>query len=56
MPHTNSHHDEVASMIGSSRETVNRVFSGVKRKKLLDIHGSTLVILNKKALQHIAGV
>jgi CRP-like cAMP-binding protein len=55
MPHTNSHHDEVASMIGSSRETVSRLFTGVKRKKLLDIHGSTLVILNKNALQRLAG-
>lgn len=48
-------HEEVASMIGLSRETVSRLFSGMKRKKLLDLHGSTLVILNKKALQQLAG-
>ena len=48
-------HEEVASMIGISRETVSRLFTGMKRKKLLDLHGSTLVILNKKALQQLAG-
>jgi CRP/FNR family transcriptional regulator, cyclic AMP receptor protein len=48
-------HEEVAGMIGSSRETVSRLFTGMKRKKLLDIHGSTVVILNKKALQQLAG-
>jgi CRP/FNR family transcriptional regulator, cyclic AMP receptor protein len=48
-------HEEVASMIGISRETVSRLFTGLKRKKVLDLRGSTLVMLNKKALQQIAG-
>jgi CRP/FNR family transcriptional regulator, cyclic AMP receptor protein len=49
-------HEEVASMIGISRETVSRLFATFKRKQLVDIHGSTLVIRNKKALEQLAGM
>jgi CRP/FNR family cyclic AMP-dependent transcriptional regulator len=37
-------HDEIAQMIGLSRETVTRLFADFKRKRLIEIHGSTLVI------------
>lgn len=46
-------HEEIAEMIGSSRETVTRLFSDFKRKRLLEVHGSTLVITNKAGLEHI---
>jgi CRP/FNR family transcriptional regulator, cyclic AMP receptor protein len=48
-------HEEVANMIGSSRETVSRLFAGLKRRQFVDVHGTTLVILNKKALEQLAG-
>jgi CRP/FNR family transcriptional regulator, cyclic AMP receptor protein len=48
-------HEEIASMIGSSRETVSRILAGLKRKQLIDIHGTTLTILNKKVLEQLAG-
>ena len=47
-------HEEMAQMIGSSRETVTRLLCEMKRKELIRIEGSTLVIPNRVALQAIA--
>ena len=47
-------HEEIAQMIGSSRETVTRLFSDLKRKELIRMEGSTLVISNRIALQALA--
>ncbi|MFZ3266623.1 MAG: Crp/Fnr family transcriptional regulator [Terriglobales bacterium] len=47
-------HEEIAQMIGSSRETVTRLLSEMKKKELIRIEGSTLVIPNRVALQAIA--
>jgi CRP/FNR family cyclic AMP-dependent transcriptional regulator len=51
---TNFTHEEIAQMIGSSRETVTRLLSDLKRKELIRLEGSTLVISNRIALQAIA--
>jgi CRP/FNR family transcriptional regulator len=47
-------HEEIAQMIGSSRETVTRLLSDMKRKDLIRVEGATLVIPNRIALQAIA--
>jgi len=47
-------HEEIAQMIGSSRETVTRLLSDLKRKDLIRVEGATLVIPNRIALQAIA--
>jgi CRP/FNR family transcriptional regulator len=47
-------HEEIAQMIGSSRETVTRLLSDLKRRELIRLEGSTLVISNRVALQAIA--
>ena len=47
-------HEEMAQMIGSSRETVTRLLCEMRRKELIRIEGSTLVIPNRVALQAIA--
>ena len=47
-------HQEIAQMIGSSRETVTRLLSDMKRKDLIRLEGATLVIPNRIALQAIA--
>ena len=47
-------HEEMAQMIGSSRETVTRLLSHLKRKELIRLEGSTLVIRNKTALEALA--
>jgi CRP/FNR family transcriptional regulator, cyclic AMP receptor protein len=44
-------HEEIAEMIGTARETVSRLFSDFKKKQLLQVKGSTLIIRNKPALE-----
>ena len=46
-------HEEVAQIIEASRETVTRLFAEFKRKKLIKVHGSTLVITNKVGLEQL---
>jgi CRP/FNR family transcriptional regulator, cyclic AMP receptor protein len=46
-------HEEIAQMIGTTRETVSRLFSEFKKKQLLQLKGSTLTIRNKSALEKI---
>lgn len=47
-------HEEIAQMIGSSRETVTRLLSELKKKELIRLEGSTLVIRNRTALEALA--
>lgn len=47
-------HEEMAQMIGASRETVTRLLSELKRKELIRLDGSTLVIRNRGALEDMA--
>jgi CRP/FNR family transcriptional regulator, cyclic AMP receptor protein len=47
-------HEEIAQIIGASRETVTRLLSEFRRKQLLQIKGHTLIIRDKPALQHLA--
>jgi CRP/FNR family transcriptional regulator, cyclic AMP receptor protein len=46
-------HEEIAEMIGLSRETVSRLFATFKRRKLIEVHGSALVITNKAGLEKV---
>jgi CRP/FNR family transcriptional regulator len=46
-------HEEIAEIIGTTRETVSRLFSEFKKKQLLQLKGSTLVIRNRSALEKI---
>src|SRR5271169_221241 len=46
-------HEEIAQMIGASRETVTRLFSDFKKRQLLEIKGSTLIIKNKAGLEGV---
>jgi CRP/FNR family cyclic AMP-dependent transcriptional regulator len=47
-------HEEMAQMIGSSRETVTRVLSDLKKKQLISLEGSTLVIHDLPGLEELA--
>lgn len=47
-------HEEMAQRIGSSRETVTRLLSDLKRKQLIRLDGATLVIRNRTALEALA--
>jgi CRP/FNR family transcriptional regulator, cyclic AMP receptor protein len=43
-------HEEIAQIIGSSRETVTRLLGDFKNKQLIHIKGSSLIIRDKAAL------
>ena len=47
-------HEEMAQRIGSSRETVTRLLSDLKKKQLIRLDGSTLVIRNRTDLEALA--
>ena len=44
-------HEEIAEFIGTTRETVTRTLSDFKSQHLVELHGSTLVIENRQALE-----
>ena len=46
-------HEEIGQMIGSSRETVSRLFAGFKKQRIIQQNGSTLVIPNRVALESL---
>src|ERR1017187_3237269 len=46
-------HEEIAELIGTTRETVSRLFSQFKKKQLVQLKGATLIIRNKAALKEM---
>jgi CRP/FNR family transcriptional regulator, cyclic AMP receptor protein len=51
---SNMTHEEMAQRIGSSRETVTRLLSDLKKKRLIRLEGATLVIRDRPALEALA--
>ncbi len=47
-------HEEVAQMIGTSRETVTRLFADFKKRQFIQLNGSTLLIRNRASLEAMA--
>jgi CRP/FNR family transcriptional regulator, cyclic AMP receptor protein len=48
-------HEEIASIIGTSRETVSRLFATFKRRHLVEIRGSIVTLLDKAQLETLVG-
>jgi len=48
-------HEEIAQLIGTSRETVTRVLGEFREKQFAHLRGSTLLIRNKAALEKLTG-
>jgi CRP/FNR family transcriptional regulator len=48
-------HDEIAQIIGMSRETVTRTLATLRKQHIAEIHGSTLLIQNMPAIYKLAG-
>jgi CRP/FNR family transcriptional regulator len=46
-------HEEIGQMIGTSRETVSRLFAGFKKQHLIQQTGATLVIPSRMALESL---
>ncbi len=47
-------HEEIAQLIGTSRETVTRILGDFKRHHVAELTGSTLLVHNKQALEKSA--
>ena len=48
-------HEEIAQLVGTSRETVTRVLSDFRKQQIAQLRGSTLLIRNKPALERLVG-
>src|SRR5437588_9748015 len=48
-------HEEMAQLIGTSRETVTRVLGEFRDKQLAQLRGSTLLIKNRAGLEKLVG-
>jgi CRP/FNR family cyclic AMP-dependent transcriptional regulator len=46
-------HEELAQLIGSSRETVTRILGDFKRRGVVELHGATLLIRDQGALENL---
>jgi len=49
-------HEEIAQMIGTTRETVTRLLSDMKRRKIIDVKGSTVLVQDKGQLQNMVTI
>lgn len=49
-------HEEIAQMIGTTRETVTRLLGDFKRKKIIDVKGSTLFVAKTSELQRMVSI
>jgi CRP/FNR family cyclic AMP-dependent transcriptional regulator len=47
-------HEELANLVGSSRETITRTLSRFKRENLIQQHGASMLILAPKLLEQLA--
>lgn len=48
-------HEEIAQLVGTSRETVTRVLGDFRKQQIAQLRGSTLLIRNKPALERLVG-
>lgn len=49
-------HEEIAQMIGTSRETVTRLLSDLKKRKVIEVKGASIYIKDREALSDIVTV
>jgi CRP/FNR family transcriptional regulator, cyclic AMP receptor protein len=49
-------HEEIAQMIGTTRETITRLLSDFKQRKIIDVKGSTVLVLQKSELEQMVSV
>ena len=49
-------HEEISQLIGTSRETVTRMFGDLRKKQIAHLRGSTLLIRNKAALEALVSL
>jgi CRP/FNR family transcriptional regulator, cyclic AMP receptor protein len=44
-------HKEIGEVVGASRETITRHFAQFKREGLIEVHGSSVILINKMGLE-----
>ena len=49
-------HEEIAQMIGTTRETVTRLLTSLRAKKVIEIKGSTVNVMRYEALEQMVTV
>lgn len=49
-------HEEIGQLLGTTRETVTRVLGDFRRKKLIEVKGSTLIVTDRNQLQGMVNV
>ena len=49
-------HEEIAQMIGTTRETVTRLLSDFKRKKIIEVKGSSVFVMAKDSLESMVSI
>jgi CRP/FNR family transcriptional regulator len=49
-------HEEIAQMIGTTRETVTRLLSDLKRRKVIEVKGSTFLVAAPDSLEALVTV
>jgi CRP/FNR family transcriptional regulator len=49
-------HEEIGQMIGTTRETVTRLLSDMKRKKIIDVKGSSFFVQQRDHLQDMVTI
>ena len=49
-------HEQIAQMIGASRETVTRVLSELRRKHIVSLADNAIFVRNRKGLESVAAV
>jgi CRP/FNR family transcriptional regulator, cyclic AMP receptor protein len=47
-------HEQIAQMIGTSRETVTRLLSEFRQRQILEISGSKMIVRDRQALETVA--
>jgi CRP/FNR family transcriptional regulator len=49
-------HEEMAQMVGTTRETVTRLLGEFKRRKIIEVKGSTVLITNRGELENLVSI
>lgn len=46
-------HEEIAQMVGTTRETITRLLSDLKRRKIIEVKGSTVMVNDRDSLEKL---
>ena len=49
-------HEEIAQMVGTTRETVTRLLSEFKRRKIIEVKGSTVLVVKRNELESMVSI